>query len=176
MPTLFPPTGAQGFTATAVLCAVAVIFAHSPPPPSWLSPFAFQDSLSASSGFSAFLTRDALGCQGTRRRRRALDPKQRQIEPREEIRPRTEQKVFFMSSRWWILGIIQSSPPWSQEKWKQRRNWMACLPWETPPLPPGNRPRSSRGWGRGCRGGSDHYCAAEGWNHCSKSQRKYLLY
>lgn len=26
MPTVFPPTGAQGFTATAVLCAVAVIF------------------------------------------------------------------------------------------------------------------------------------------------------
>lgn len=26
MPTLFPPTGAQGFTATAVLCAVAAIF------------------------------------------------------------------------------------------------------------------------------------------------------
>lgn len=26
MPTLFPPTGAQGFTATAVLSAIAVIF------------------------------------------------------------------------------------------------------------------------------------------------------
>lgn len=100
MPTVFPPTGAQGFTATAVFCAVAVIFdkvhTHHLLP---IDPFALQGSSSVSSDFSAFLTRDALGYQGTRWRRRALDPEQRQIEPWEEIRPWTEQKVF-LSSRW----------------------------------------------------------------------------
>ena len=49
MPTVFPPTGAQGFTATSVFCAVAVIFdkvhTHHLLP---IDPFALQASSSVS--------------------------------------------------------------------------------------------------------------------------------
>lgn len=88
----------------------------------------------------------SLGCQGTMRKSRALNPNKGRLGLQKKLDlKRVEGDV--MSNGWWTLGTIRTNHPWLQKKGNEKRTRMAPLLCETPPPPQtaGPAPAASAG-------------------------------